>query len=93
MATIGGMAWARAAIFYGSDFGKEYMQSMGYKGAEAGAAGSVHLALLASALPPLVCSTLVQCANMPLIRSTITLQNPTSELPTVRAAMQVRRER
>ena len=81
LATIGGMAWARAAIFYGSDFGKEYMQRRGWGG---GAGG-----VLASALPPLVCSSLVQVANMPLIRSTITIQNPASELHTVRAAMLV----
>lgn len=86
MATIGGMAWARAAIFYGSDFGKDWMRRRGL-GGEGGAA-----ALLASALPPLVCSTLVQIANMPLIRSTITIQNPSSELHTVRASMQVSEE-
>jgi hypothetical protein len=75
------MAWARAAIFYGSDFGKEFMQSRGWGGSAGG--------VLASAVPPLVCSTLVQVANMPLIRSTITIQNPASELLTVRASMQV----
>jgi hypothetical protein len=90
MATIGGMAWARAAIFYGSDFGKDYMQRHGCGGQREGGGGSAFAAFLASALPPLVCSTLVQVANMPLIRSTITIQNPASELHTVRASMQVK---
>jgi len=42
---------------------------------------------MASAVPPLVCSTLVQIFNMPLIRSTITMQNPACEFHTVRATM------
>jgi hypothetical protein len=33
------------------------------------------------ALPPLVVNTLVQCINMPIVRASITLQNPQSGLP------------
>jgi hypothetical protein len=38
-------------------------------------------------LPPLVIGTLVQCINMPLVRATITIQNPKCELQTVGAAL------
>lgn len=54
---ITGMTWARAAIFYGSDFGKSKLASH-----------NVH-PVLAVALPPLVLSTAVQCINMPLVRA------------------------
>lgn len=85
VATIGGMAWARAAIFYGSDFGKEVLNKRFHS--SKGSENSSVIAFITSALPPLVCSTLVQVVNMPLIRSTITIQNPSSELHSVRAAM------
>ena len=81
------MAWARAAIFYGSDYGKDVMQKRGWGGK--GAQSSRWVSFISSAVPPLVCSTLVQVANMPLIRSTITIQNPSSEIQTVRASMRV----
>ena len=87
VATIGGMAWARAAIFYGSDFGKEVLNKRFHS--SKGSENSSVIAFITSALPPLVCSTLVQVVNMPLIRSTITIQNPSSELHSVRAAMMV----
>ncbi|TFJ79873.1 hypothetical protein NSK_008807 [Nannochloropsis salina CCMP1776] len=66
-ATWAGMCWARATIFYGSERGKELLrQRYGVTGAWAGA------------LPALVTSTFVQLCNMPIIRATITVQNPAS---------------
>jgi len=76
-ATILGMTWARAAIFWGSDCGKEMLQT-NFPGLHP----SIHVLV-----PPLVCSTLVQCANQPVVRASITLQNPESNLPNVRAAL------
>lgn len=64
-ATIFGMSWARAFIFYGSDRGKVFMEKNGAKS---------HFASVM--FPPLVCSTLVQLINMPIIRASITLQDP-----------------
>ena len=77
VATIAGMTWARAAIFFCSDYGREMIQFNfpdipGY---------------VAILLPPLVVSTGVQIVNMPLVRSTITLQNPSSDLPNIRASL------
>ncbi|EED95363.1 predicted protein [Thalassiosira pseudonana CCMP1335] len=46
-ATVMGMSWARAAIFYGSDRGKEILLSMGFANTTA------------TVLPPLVVSTAV----------------------------------
>lgn len=75
MATMLGMTWARGMIFYGSDKGKEYLLAQG-------------VAIpIAQTLPPLVISTLVQFANMPLIRSTVTIQDPNTDLKTVRQAV------
>lgn len=74
-ATIAGMTWARAVIFYGSDIGKERLQQMGVPNS---------IALVA---PPLLIATSVQLINMPLVRSTITIQNPSSELRSVSAAL------
>jgi hypothetical protein len=42
---------------------------------------------IAQTLPPLVIGTVVQCINMPLVRATITIQNPTCELKTVGSAL------
>ena len=61
------MTWARATIFYGSEQGKRLLEE--------------HFAITgawAGALPALVTSTGVQIVNMPIIRATITLQNPAS---------------
>ena len=74
-ATMLGMTWARAAIFYGSDVGKDYMIRFGYYGP------------LAQTIPPLVIGTLVQVINMPLVRATITIQDPSSHLTTVTEAL------
>jgi len=76
-ATVGGMTWARAAIFYGSDFGKDYLKQT-FPGMHP---------IAASFFPPLIVSTAVQIANQPLIRSTITLQNPSSEFTNIRQSM------
>uniref|UniRef100_A0A7S1ZAZ4 Mitochondrial carrier protein n=1 Tax=Trieres chinensis TaxID=1514140 RepID=A0A7S1ZAZ4_TRICV len=76
-ATILGMTWARAAIFWGSDRGKEALRA-----SAPGMHPSVH-----ALLPPLVVSTLVQIVNQPLVRATITLQNPESDLLNVRSAL------
>jgi len=74
-ATVMGMSWARAAIFYGSDRGKEILTDMGVSNTTA------------TVLPPLVVSTLVQCCNMPLVRGTILLQNPESNVPNIRESL------
>lgn len=75
MATMLGMTWARGAIFYGSDTGKQMLLDSGYNAA------------LAQTLPPLIIGTVVQFANMPLVRATITIQNPASELQSVTQAL------
>jgi len=67
-ATIAGMAWARGAIFYGSEHGKFVLTDMGF------------YAPVAQMLPPLVIGTVVQIVNMPLVRATVTIQNPKCEL-------------
>lgn len=74
-ATMLGMTWARAFIFFGSDVGKSFMKD---KQMNAGAA---------QILPPLVTATLVQIINMPLVRATVTIQNPSSELNSVSEAV------
>lgn len=84
LATVGGMTWARAAIFYASDVGRDWirlrLEARGVRGVEAEG--------LATVLPPLVISTLVQVVNQPLVRATITLQDPDQrQLPHVRAAL------
>ena len=65
----------RAAIFYGSDRGKEILLSMGVSNT------------MATISPPLVVSTGVQCVNMPLVRATILLQNPESSIPNIRESI------
>ena len=70
-ATIFGMTWARAAIFYGSDTGKDYLGKHGFSSA------------VASTLPPVGVSALVQVVNQPIVRSTIMLQDPSSTQRTV----------
>ena len=72
---IFGMTWARAAIFWGSDRGKDILRQ--YKAPES----------VALILPPLLVSTAVQCINMPIVRASITLQNPQSNIPNTVASM------
>lgn len=77
VATVAGMTWARAAIFYGSDKGKAWLRRYANEIPD----------VVATLLPPLTVSTAVQCVNMPLVRATITIQNPSSSLPSVPAAL------
>ena len=70
-ATVLGMTWARAAIFWGSDTGRELMLRRGYSDAAA------------TVLPPLAVSTFVQFVNQPVVRATVTIQDPQSTVPTV----------
>jgi hypothetical protein len=73
--TVLGMTWARAAIFWGADYGRDALLRSGYSNS------------VAVILPPLVVSTLVQCFNMPLVRASVSLQNPESRFPHVLASM------
>jgi len=68
LVVIGGMTWARAAIFYGSDRGSRAMKDQGYNQA------------ISSTLPSLGMSAFAQTANQPFVRSSIMLQNPGEEL-------------
>jgi len=74
-ATIFGMTWARAAIFYGSDSGKNMMLNAGFSSP------------VATFFPPMFVSTFVQFVNMPIVRATITIQDPQSDIKGVRDAM------
>jgi len=65
---IGGMTWARAAIFYGSDVGAQHMRANGF---------SVGMS---ATVPSLVMSCFAQTVNQPFVRSSIMLQNPAEEL-------------
>ena len=76
-ATVFGMTWARAAIFWGSDRGKEYLLQHQLVGETA-----------ATVLPPLTVSTLVQIVNQPIVRASVTLQNPESRLSNTMASVQ-----
>lgn len=75
VATVFGMTWARAAIFWMSDYGRELMLQHGYTEASS------------TVLPPLVTSTIVQVVNQPIVRSTVTLQDPKYNLPNVFMSM------
>ncbi len=75
MATMLGMTWARGFIFWGSARGKQMMLDKGYD------------KIYATALPPAICGTFVQIANMPIVRASITIQNPKCEITTVRASL------
>eukprot|EP00555_Chaetoceros_dichaeta_P006532 CAMPEP_0198265478 /NCGR_PEP_ID=MMETSP1447-20131203/22719_1 /TAXON_ID=420782 /ORGANISM="Chaetoceros dichaeta, Strain CCMP1751" /LENGTH=292 /DNA_ID=CAMNT_0043954995 /DNA_START=40 /DNA_END=915 /DNA_ORIENTATION=+ len=77
-ATIIGMTWARAAIFWGSDRGKELLQT----------SFPTLPPLLSTIIPPLFLSIGIQCINQPIVRASITLQNPESNLPNIRRSIQ-----
>lgn len=79
MAVMLGMTWARAFIFYGSAAGKEKLRTE---------YDWIHPSVY-TLLPPLVVSTIVQCVNQPIVRSSITLQNPQSDLPNTRSAVKM----
>jgi hypothetical protein len=57
VATVAGMTWARAAIFWGSDYGKVRLLETGYS------------EVVATVLPVLAASTVVQIINMPIVVS------------------------
>lgn len=65
-AVVGGMTWARCSIFYGSDALKAQFRS-----------NDIHNPILLNIVPSFIVSTFVQVVNMPLIRATITQQDPT----------------
>lgn len=72
LATVCGMTYARAAIFYLSDYGHEFLvNEWGYD------------EVTATVVPPLLVSTIVQVTNQPVVRATVTLQDPAYEHPTV----------
>ncbi len=71
VATVFGMTYARASIFFFSDYGREVMLNRGYSEATSTVA------------PPLVVSSLVQVINQPIVRATVTLQDPAYNLPNV----------
>jgi len=71
LATVGGMTYARAAIFYFSDVGRAALLARGYSEG------------VATVAPPLAVSTLVQVINQPIVRATVTLQDPAHHLPNV----------
>lgn len=74
-ATMFGMTWARAAIFFCSDVGKDAMLQNGFNPA------------LAQTVPPFLVGTFVQIANMPIVRATITIQDPKCELSNTTQAL------
>lgn len=77
MATVLGMTYARAAIFYLSDWGHDVLQKQ-YQCDE----------LTATVVPPLLVSTLVQVINQPIVRATVTLQDPSYKIPNVWKSVQ-----
>lgn len=68
LAVIGGMTWARAAIFWGSDMGSRYMKSQGFGTG------------LSATVPSLLVSVFAQTVNQPFVRSSIMIQKPGEEL-------------
>jgi Mitochondrial carrier protein len=76
IATVFGMTWARAAIFYGSDAGRDYLHNVCHCSNE-----------FSIVIPPLVVSTMVQFINMPVVRATVTIQDPASTFPNVWSSM------
>ncbi|KAJ8613677.1 hypothetical protein CTAYLR_003126 [Chrysophaeum taylorii] len=86
LAVVGGMTWARAAIFYGSEVGRPLvMRLLGEEEKPS---------FLSLAMPPLVVSTCVQIVNQPLVRGSIQLQDPSSTHNTVLEALRsISRER
>jgi len=61
---IGGMTWARAVIFFGSDKGSKWMREKG--------CGN----FVSSSIPALALSAFVQVTNQPFVRTSVMLQNP-----------------
>jgi hypothetical protein len=65
-AVLLGMTWARAVIFWGSDSARQTMLSFGFDQASS------------TIFPPVVISTIVQIVNQPIVRASITIQDPSS---------------
>jgi len=68
LVVIGGMTWARALIFFGSDTGTQYMKKWGFG------------TFCSTTIPSLALSTFVQVTNQPFVRTSVMLQNPKEEL-------------
>jgi len=68
LVVIGGMTWARASIFYGSDIGSRWMRRQGFGTG------------VSATVPSLLVSTFAQTVNQPFVRSSIMLQNPGEQL-------------
>lgn len=75
MAVMLGMTWARAAIFWGSDTGRAFLLSHGSDKS------------VATVAPPLIISTIVQIINQPIVRASITIQDPSSPYGSTSEAM------
>mmetsp|Transcript_15024 Transcript_15024/g.19486 ORF Transcript_15024/g.19486 Transcript_15024/m.19486 type:complete len:279 (+) Transcript_15024:109-945(+) len=75
IAVIGGMTWARGAIFYGSDSCKDMMVYHGFSNTTS------------TLFPPLIISTIVQIINQPIVRASITIQDPVSKYRNTLEAM------
>ena len=71
VATVVGMTYARAAIFFFSDAGRHLLLQTGYSD------------VIATVAPPLIVGSLVQVINQPIVRATVTLQDPAYNLPNV----------
>mmetsp|Transcript_72347 Transcript_72347/g.189604 ORF Transcript_72347/g.189604 Transcript_72347/m.189604 type:complete len:281 (+) Transcript_72347:118-960(+) len=78
LSVVVGMTWGRAAIFFGSEQGAQWLRRHGY--------GST----TATCLPPLFMSAYVQIASQPFVRSSVMLQGDpqvrfasTSRMPNV----------
>ncbi len=82
LATVGGMTWAHAALFYELECGKDFLLRLNNN-----CSHNYFPSVVTSFLPSLVVSTVVQIVYQPLLRSTITLQNPSSEFTNIRQAM------
>jgi len=77
LAVMVGMTWARGAIFYGSDTGKAAMIAAGWDTATS------------TVVPPLLVSTFVQVVNQPIVRGSITVQDPASPYRSTSEALRV----
>jgi hypothetical protein len=78
ISTMFGMTWARAFIFYGSDRVKAEMKTHKFPVA------------VQNIVPTMTIATFVQIVNQPLIRCTITVQDPTTQYKSVYSAMRYR---
>lgn len=93
VATVLGMTWARAAIFYGSDAGRDWLGPQCEQWLLLSHPETTpdflrnSIPMIAVVVPPLVVSTIVQCINMPIVRATVTIQDPQCTLPNVWAAV------